>query len=152
MTVPSAVLNAIFFYWIFTALMATRRDLDSKNQHIKLKMIKKLIMALGISIGICLGLGIAEVYFKLMMDRDEYWGTVWVFEGLWAFVFTVILFTILFIMKPSERSRLMAYGEELVDESHTHEADGEQIEMPESDAREVRKDAGYMYKADQQYK
>ena len=115
-------------------------------------MIKKLIMALGISVCFSFGLGITEDCFECKLSIFEYAGTIWVFEGLGALVFTVLLFSSLFILKPSEKSRLLAYEGELVDENYTHEGDGKQIKMHESDAREVRKDAEYMSKGDQQDK
>lgn len=58
-----------------------------------------------------------EIYLKLNRNHDEMWRHKWLVEASWEMIFTVFVFLVMMLMRPSEKSRMLAYIEEIGDEN-----------------------------------
>ena len=56
---------------------------------------------------------IGEVWLKMQASTSEYWRHQWLVEASWQLIFTSFLLMVMALMRPSERSKLLAYVEEL---------------------------------------
>ena len=65
-----------------------------------------------------------EVYFKFSRDRDMTWQYEWINEASWFIIFTLFLFSVMILMRPTDRSRMLAYVEELGDSDRSSNVNG----------------------------
>ena len=72
-----------------------------------------------------------DVIVKIALDRDKYWKLEWIFQAIWFILYSVFLAWIVFLIRPNERSQMLAEMHELNDTSTTHRGNGEMIEMSE---------------------
>lgn len=59
-----------------------------------------------------------DIYLKFNKNHDEQWRHEWLVEASWEVIFTVFVFAVMMLMRPSERSKLLAYIEEIADEQN----------------------------------
>jgi len=108
-----SVTNTMFFFWILKALDVTKKSLLDKNQVVKYQMMRRFTwMLLFVYVAGSLTV-IGEVWLKMQASTSEYWRHQWLVEASWQLIFTSFLLMVMALMRPSERSKLLAYVEEL---------------------------------------
>lgn len=121
-SLPLSMTNTAFLFWILKELEFTRNDLVNRQQIVKMTMIQRFTMLLvGIYV-VGLAAIMGEVYFKFSEDRDEMWKYEWINEAAWYSIFTLFLLAVMTLLKPSDRSRLLAHLEELHDTDRQNSA------------------------------
>ena len=121
-SLPLSMTNTTFLFWILRELETTKKDLVDRQQIVKLTMIQRftqLLIAIYVA-GLAAIMG--EVYFKFSGERDEMWRYEWINEACWYSIFTVFLLAVMALLRPSDRSRLLAHLEELHDTDRQNSA------------------------------
>ena len=108
-----AVTNTIFFYWILYALSYTRKTLIDRQQVVKYRIMRIFTVILAIAYIIGTVDVFAEIYLKFSGERDKVWRKEWIMEASWYGIFSVFLFAIMILMRPTNRSKMLAMVEEL---------------------------------------
>jgi len=124
-SVPVAFANTVFFYWIIFSLRANIIILESRNQNIKLKIIRKFTISLIIALALCGLAVILQIIIKFMGDRDYFWKVLWFMDTVWLFLFTAFIIWIMYLMRPTSYTKMLAYHEELQEETmsdHPHDS------------------------------
>lgn len=119
-----ATTNTVFFFWILRALAQTKKDLLAKAQTVKHTMMQRFTwMLLFVYFAGALAV-FGELYLKTEASRTELWRHEWWVEAAWHAIFAAFIVMVGFLMRPSERSKMLAYVEELGGESDLHNTGG----------------------------
>jgi len=108
---PAALLDTVFYWWIFLSLSRTIQQLTLRKQESKLLMYKRFFIVLGIS-GILTTVII--MYESLMVvtgSEDSMWSSWWEFQAFWHILYFVILGAIAIIWRPTTNNTRYAYVE-----------------------------------------
>jgi len=95
-----AVLESVFYWWIFSSLVKTIQQLTNRKQLIKLEMYKRFfgtLVVIGIISSILLAI---QLYIGVM--SDAMWRVWWVWDALWDLPYFAILVTIVMIWRPTQ--------------------------------------------------
>jgi hypothetical protein len=108
---PSSFLNAVIFYWIFTALSALIQTLKDRGQTAKFQLFEKLWSILVLSLAI----GTATLLYQiwaLSSSIDEQWRKQWLFtDGVPQLVFASVLLSMMYLWAPHKNSQRYAYSQ-----------------------------------------
>ena len=58
-----------------------------------------------------------EIYLRFNKNQADKWRYKWMLEASWEIIFTVFVFAVMMLMRPSEKSKMLAYIEEIADEN-----------------------------------
>lgn len=108
---PAALLDTIFYWWIFLSLMRTINQLKLRKQDVKLHMYTNFFIVLAIG-GVLTTLVI--VYQTLLVvtsSEDAMWSTWWTFQAFWHLLYFFILFAIAYLWRPTTNNTRYAYKE-----------------------------------------
>lgn len=106
---------------------------------VKFSMMQKFTYMLAFVYIAGAGTVFGDIYLKIYTSKDEMWRHIWLIEASWESIFTLFVLGVMIIMRPSPSSKLLAFIEELGDETNTngvsppYQADSkhEDIEMTE---------------------
>jgi hypothetical protein len=139
-SIPLSFTNTLFYMWIMKSLGDTKERLKERNQIIKYNMMQKFTYSLAFVYIAGASTVFGEIYLKFYSSRKEWWRHQWAVEASWEMIFTLFVLSVMIIMRPSPSSKLLAYIEELGDETATHgssppnqsdkQEDIEMVEMP----------------------
>lgn len=107
-SIPLSITNTAFFYWIFTALQNVLNKLKDDHQIVKYGIMRNFTVILVVTYLIAFAGLVAEIMFKFSGERDFAWRYEWVLETLWFTVFSCFLFAVMLLMRPNERSKMLA--------------------------------------------
>ncbi|KAM6997954.1 transmembrane protein 87A isoform 1-T1 [Tautogolabrus adspersus] len=142
--IPLALLDSSLCWWIFVSLAQTIKTLKLRRNPVKLSLYRHftntLIFAVIASI---IFMGWIAKKFRLA-DCQSDWIELWVEDAFWRFLFSVILFVIMFLWRPSANNQRYAFTP-LMDDSDDDEeieeflassniADGIKLRASKSDA------------------
>lgn len=106
------LLDTFIFYWIFTAIVDTRRTLRLRKNYVKLSMYNHfaytLIFAIIATVGFITWVFVALEYPSEMCLTD--WREVWLRDCFWHVLFAFILLVIMIIWRPSSNRSRFAYS------------------------------------------
>ncbi|KAM8858809.1 transmembrane protein 87A isoform 2-T2 [Spinachia spinachia] len=147
--IPLALLDSSLCWWIFVSLAQTIKTLKLRKNPVKLSLYRHftntLIFAVIASI---IFMGWIAKKFRLA-DCQSDWIELWVEDAFWRFLFSVILFVIMFLWRPSANNQRYAFTP-LIDDSDdeieefiasTNIADGIKLRASKSDANGTVKPA-----------
>ncbi|XP_060895498.1 transmembrane protein 87A isoform X1 [Labrus mixtus] len=121
--IPLALLDSSLCWWIFVSLAQTIKTLKLRRNPVKLSLYRHftntLIFAVIASV---IFMGWIAKKFRLA-DCQSDWIELWVEDAFWRFLFSVILFVIMFLWRPSANNQRYAFTP-LMDDSD----DDEEIE------------------------
>lgn len=80
---------------------------------VKYRIMRKFTFILAIGFLVSAITVVLEIYIKFSGERDEMWRYEWLMESSWYIIFSLFLFAVLILMRPNERSKLLALVEEL---------------------------------------
>jgi hypothetical protein len=105
--------NTIFFIWILKALGETKKKLSENSQLVKYTMMQRFTSML-FFVYLAGALAVfGDIYLKTEASRTELWRHEWWVEAAWHAIFACFLVMVGSLMRPSERSKLLAYVEEI---------------------------------------
>ncbi len=106
---PVALLDVLFYFWIFRALIITIKTLEIKRQNIKLVMYVRFQRILYLSVLVSLIWGGVYAFVIVTGRIEDEWQNRWIYEGFWDCIYFGILLTIMVLWKPSKNARRYAY-------------------------------------------
>lgn len=113
---PVALLDACFYWWIFSGLSRTLSQLSSRRQTAKLLLYKRFSKVLLGSV-IVSALWVTYQMIVIMSDeQDERWDLLWVFDAFWYVLYFGILVAIAVLWSPNMNNMQYAYSDELAQE------------------------------------
>lgn len=109
---PSMVLNAIYYWWIFTALSNTLTELKQQGQEVKLQMQIRFSQILTVSLFVATAFAVYMIYFlSNWFNHHWMWTQRWFVEnGFWQTLYTVMLLSIMLVWRPTARLKDAAYA------------------------------------------
>jgi len=106
---PAAILDTIFYWWIFLSMMRTIQQLKVRKQEVKLQMYTRLLVVLAIG-GIFTVLVILyQTLLVITSTEDVMWRTWWMFQAFWHLLYFTILVAIAFLWRPTKNNTRYAY-------------------------------------------
>lgn len=106
------LLDTFIFYWIFTAIVDTRRTLRLRKNYVKLAMYNHfaytLIFAIVATIAFIIWVFIDLEYPSGLCLTD--WKEVWLRDCFWHVLFAFILLVVMVIWRPSSNRSRFAYS------------------------------------------
>jgi len=112
LSLPVAVLNAVFYWWIFTALHDLLLYLEQQKQNIKLAMYRTFTHMLAASLVAAVLFAVYQIYFQMTNQLALHWSLLWLLDGGFQLLqYSVIFLCIAWLWRPSSDSRRYAYAE-----------------------------------------
>jgi len=106
--IPLVVMDSVLCWWVFTALVQTTRTLRIRKNVVKLSLYRHftntLIFAVVASI-IYMAWSIKSHSFANCTD----WAEVWLDDGFWPFLFSLILLVIMILWRPTNNNQRYAF-------------------------------------------
>lgn len=124
--IPLAILDSIICWWIFVNLLSTMKTLRLRRNVIKLALYRNFA-------NIIIFMVLASVIF-ILWDINEHrsqsclkaWDDMWLRDAFWHILFSIILFSIMVLWRPSAMNQRYAYSP-LVDGDSEDEEDEPQV-------------------------
>ncbi|XP_070772293.1 transmembrane protein 87A [Enoplosus armatus] len=118
--IPLALLDSSLCWWIFVSLAQTIKTLKLRRNPVKLSLYRHFTNTLIFAV-------IASIIFMgwtakkfWLTDCQSDWIELWVEDAFWRFLFSVILFVIMFLWRPSANNQRYAFTP-LIDDSDDEE-------------------------------
>jgi len=108
---PAALLDTIFYWWIFLSLMRTIQQLKLRKQEAKLAMYTKFFGVLVVSGIITVLVIAAQTALVATSTEDMMWRTWWMFQAFWHLLYFSILCAIALLWRPTTNNTRYAYVE-----------------------------------------
>ena len=128
--IPMALLDAFFYWWLFSGLARTLQQLSSRRQSAKLLLYRRfshVLLAAVVASSLWVGWQMAVIVSGSLDDR---WAQLWVFDAFWHVLYFVVLLAICYLWSPSKNNLQYAYMDELGQEAEDEE---EEVDMREKD-------------------
>ena len=123
--IPMALLDAFFYWWLFSGLARTLQQLSSRRQSAKLLLYRRfshVLLAAVVASTLWVGSQMAVI---VSASLDARWNQLWVFDAFWHVLYFMVLLAICYLWSPSKNNRQYAYMDELGQEADTHPEDEE---------------------------
>eukprot|EP00511_Aplanochytrium_stocchinoi_P008616 CAMPEP_0204855310 /NCGR_PEP_ID=MMETSP1347-20130617/16568_1 /ASSEMBLY_ACC=CAM_ASM_000690 /TAXON_ID=215587 /ORGANISM="Aplanochytrium stocchinoi, Strain GSBS06" /LENGTH=471 /DNA_ID=CAMNT_0052001367 /DNA_START=122 /DNA_END=1537 /DNA_ORIENTATION=- len=106
---PVAIVDTIFYFWIFHSLKSTIQQLEARGQDIKLNLYLRFQRLLVLSIVVSVLWAIYYVMENFMEYDSLEWESVYFMESFWDCLYLAILIVIMFLWRPNQNSQRYAY-------------------------------------------
>ena len=123
--IPMALLDAFFYWWLFSGLARTLQQLSSRRQSAKLLLYRRfshVLLAAVVASTLWVGWQMAVI---VSASLDARWHQLWVFDAFWHVLYFMVLLAICYLWSPSKNNRQYAYMDELGQEADMHPEDEE---------------------------
>ena len=120
-----ALLDAFFYWWLFSGLARTLQQLSSRRQSAKLLLYRRfshVLLAAVVASTLWVGWQMAVI---VSASLDARWHQLWVFDAFWHVLYFMVLLAICYLWSPSKNNRQYAYMDELGQEADMHPEDEE---------------------------
>merc|ERR1712137_674312 len=108
---PAALLDTIFYWWIFLSLMRTINQLKLRKQDVKLKMYTNFFVVLAVGGVLTTLIIIYQTLLVITSEEDAMWSTWWIFQAFWHLLYFFILLAIAYLWRPTTNNTRYAYKE-----------------------------------------
>merc|ERR1712137_1466878 len=105
---PAALLDTIFYWWIFLSLMRTINQLKLRKQDVKLKMYTNFFVVCGVLTTLVI---VYQTLLVITEEEDAMWSTWWIFQAFWHLLYFSILLAIAYLWRPTTNNTRYAYKE-----------------------------------------
>ncbi|KAG8470707.1 hypothetical protein KFE25_009128 [Diacronema lutheri] len=124
---PVALLDAAFYWWIFSGLSRTLSQLLSRKQSAKLTLYRRFSHVLIASIVLSAAWVTWQMVVIISDSLDDRWDTLWIFDAFWHVLYAAILMAIACMWSPSQNNLQYAYSDELLqDDDAEHDDEGDE--------------------------
>lgn len=114
LVLPGNFFVSLLFLWIFQALQETIKTLEENKQDAKLNIYSKLRTILFTCMSLALLLSIYEFLYVRGQDMVDNWQNKYLYYDVFShLIFYAIVFCIMVLWRPSERSAQIAYSTQL---------------------------------------
>lgn len=127
-TIPLAVTDAVICWWIFSSLVQTIRNLRVRRNLVKLSLYRHFTNTLVFCV-VC-----SVVFMAWTVGRHKFavcitaWREVWIDDAFWHLLFSVILFVIIVLWRPSQNNQRYAFTP-LLDVGNDSDDEDEEVVM-----------------------
>ncbi|XP_069764198.1 transmembrane protein 87A isoform X2 [Narcine bancroftii] len=108
--IPLAILDSSLCWWIFISLSQTMKQLKLRRTLVKLSLYRHftntLIFAVFASVIFVIWV---TMTFRLATCQSD-WRELWIEDAFWRFLFSMLLFVIMFLWRPSTNNQRYAYS------------------------------------------
>lgn len=139
--IPLAILDSIICWWIFVSLMQTMKTLRLRRNVMKLSIYRHFA-------NIVVFMVVASVIFILWDIQThrtgaciEIWDEVWLNIAFWHLLFSIILFSIMILWRPSAMSKRYEYSP-LVDDVDSEDEMDTEAKTKSNVSKNVKKRGG----------
>merc|ERR1712137_197376 len=108
---PAALLDTIFYWWIFLSLSRTIQQLTLRKQEVKLRMYTSFLYVLIGSGFVTVAVIIYQTILIITSSEDAMWNTWWIFQAFWHLLYFTIMLAIAFLWRPTTNNTRYAYKE-----------------------------------------
>jgi len=131
--IPLAVIDASVCWWVFSAIVATTRQLRLRRNLVKLSVYKHFANTLVFSIINSIVFMLWSIKYHRTVECLTQWRDLWVDEAFWHLLFSVILCVIMVLWRPSKNNQRYAFTP-LLDREEDYSSDEEEEDILYSDA------------------
>jgi len=118
---PVAVLDAVFYWWLFSGLARTLSQLSSRRQSAKLQLYRRFSYILLASIALS-GVWVTWQIAVIVSDTlDARWASLWMFDAFWHLLYLCILLATCYLWSPNKNNLQYAYMDEIGQEEEEEE-------------------------------
>lgn len=110
---PVAALDGIVIVWVFSSLTKIIKQLQNRNQVVKLEMYKKLYNALLVAAMLSMCWMVYEMYFRVGGASGMQWKSAWISTCYWKAMTFGVTVVVCILWGPSKVSARYAYSEQL---------------------------------------
>ena len=121
---PVALLDALFYWWVFAALTRTLAQLSTRRQGAKLLLYRRFSHVLVVSIVLSAVWVSCQMGVIVSDALDARWAWLWIFDGFWHLLYFLILLAICYLWSPSKNNLQYAYMDELSSVEQDDEEEG----------------------------
>lgn len=105
-----AIIDAIFFYWIFHSLVRTMRTLKLRKNTVKLSVYKSFTYTLLFALIASLLFAFWSLATFQLGDCIKNWRELWLDDVFWPLLFSLLLLMIMILWRPSGSNLRYAYS------------------------------------------
>ena len=140
LVLPSAILQATTYAWIFNALNQTIKQLEDRKQDVKLKLFTNFQNVLIGSIGIVAIWLVSVTLIRMTGSIEERWNLVWVLESSPDVLYLLVFISIMVLWRPKPNSKKYAYYEQAGTRDRQATLDDDDFDADFSDENEYLPD------------
>ncbi|KAG8198607.1 hypothetical protein JTE90_026504 [Oedothorax gibbosus] len=107
--IPLAVTDSGICWWIFSSLIQTIRTLRLRRNIVKLQLYRHFTNALLLSVIGSVAFMIWSIHAHKLVNCVTDWKELWVDEAYWHFLFSIILFVIMILWRPTNNNQRYAF-------------------------------------------
>ncbi|XP_064420755.1 transmembrane protein 87A [Latimeria chalumnae] len=108
--IPLAVLDTALCWWIFISLSQTMKMLKLRRNVVKLSLYRHFTNTLVFVVAASIIFIIWTTKKFKLADCQSDWQELWIDDAFWRLLFSVILFVIMFLWRPSANNQRFAYS------------------------------------------
>lgn len=131
---PMALLDAFFYWWLFSGLARTLQQLSSRRQTAKLLLYRRFSHVLLVAVVVSALWVCWQMVIILSDTLDARWDKLWVFDAFWHLLYLAVLLAICYLWSPSKNNLQYAY----MDELQQQEAEEEEEEAEPMEATQYK--------------
>ncbi|XP_074650900.1 transmembrane protein 87A-like [Tubulanus polymorphus] len=136
-SIPLAVLDSGICWWIFTSLVQTIRTLRLRRNVVKLSMYRHFTNTLIFAILASIAFMIWSIKEHKLATCLKDWKELWVDDAYWHLLFSVILFVIMVLWRPTNNNQRYAFSP-LLDAADDDEDEDETVMNDAFDGMKMR--------------
>ncbi|KAJ1519325.1 hypothetical protein ONE63_004624 [Megalurothrips usitatus] len=108
-SLPLALLDSAFCWWIFSNLVQTMRTLRLRRNLVKLSLYRHFSNALYFSVIASCCFMVYSIRFHRMTECLTQWKELWIDEAYWHILFSLILLVIMILWRPTNNNQRYAF-------------------------------------------
>jgi len=122
LTPPVAILDGIFWWWIFVSLHKTVIELTAQRQSKKLTLYKNFSFILGFALILAFLFACFQLYYIYDELYVKQWPYMWLLEvGFWQVLFLLFTVVLMILWRPSAHSKEYAFHHQVQTDEGTEE-------------------------------
>eukprot|EP01133_Synstelium_polycarpum_P013080 gene13080-15386_t len=110
-SIPVALLDTLFYWWIFFSFTKIMGEMNLKRQKAKIDLYSTFFVILIVSAIVSVILALTQIIMAAVKSMDETWTFQWMWSGFWDCTYYVVLCAIVMIWKPTANNNQYAYSE-----------------------------------------
>ena len=120
---PVALLDVLFYWWTFSALMRTLSQLSGRRQSAKLLLYRRFASVLLIELAVAAIWAARQLSTIVSEDLDEEWASLWVFDAFWHGLYFCVLLSITWLWSPNMNNQTLVWHAQDEDFASEEEAE-----------------------------
>jgi hypothetical protein len=111
LVVPVALLDTVFYWWIFVSILTTITQLRVRKQTMKISMYRWLFNVLVGSVAVSAVAIVYQMFVVAFSSIDDRWRTWWMWNAFWQLLYFGLLLVIAWLWRPVTNNTRYSYGD-----------------------------------------